>query len=61
MYISIFKIIRLPGIILGILPIGFGVYKFIVAPNINQQIAATLVAIFGLQLVWFILWSTKGK
>lgn len=40
--------------------IGFGLYKFIVAANINQQIASTLVALFGLHLMWFGLWIT-GK
>jgi hypothetical protein len=61
MYINIGKIIRIPVILTGLVIIGFGVYKFITAVNINQQIASTLVAIFGVQLMWFVLWFTQGK
>ncbi len=61
MYINVGKIIRIPVILTGLVIVGFGVYKFITAVNINQQIASTLVAIFGVQLMWFILWLTQGK
>lgn len=37
----------------------FGVYKFIVALNINQQIASALVGIFGLQLMSLVLWIIR--
>lgn len=62
MYINLGKIIKLPVLLVGLVIVGFGVYKFITAININQQIASTLVAIFGIQLMWFLLWVTKeGK
>ncbi len=61
MYIDIGKILKLPVIIIGLVIIGFGVYKFITALSINQQIASTLVAMFGLQLMWFMLWFMRKK
>lgn len=61
MYINIFKILRLPIILIGFITMGFGIYKFIVALNINQQIASTLVAMFGIQFMWFFLWLFRGK
>lgn len=61
MYLNLTKIIQIGGIVVSLVAIIFGVYKFIVASNINQQIASTLVAMFGLQLMWFVIWVTKGK
>lgn len=62
MYVDIAKILKIPVILIGLVIVGFGVYKFITALSINQQIASTLVAIFGLQLMWFMLWiMKKGK
>ncbi len=62
MYIDITKILRAPVVVMGLVIVGFGVYKFITAANINQQIASLLVAIFGIQFMWFFLWVTKkGK
>lgn len=61
MYINLGKIIKLPVLLIGLVIVGFGVYKFIVAVNINQQIASTLVAIFGVQIMWFLLWLTSKR
>lgn len=61
MYINIGKIIKVPVILVGLVIVGFGVYKFITALSINQQIASTLVALFGVQIMWFVLWATGGK
>ena len=62
MYINLNKIVGYIGIGVALVIIAFGVYKFIVAININQQIASTLVAIFGLQLGWLTLWvNQRGK
>lgn len=61
MYIDIAKIIKVPVILIGLVVVGFGIYKFVTALNINQQIASTLVAIFGLQLTWFMLWMIRRK
>lgn len=61
MYINLTKIIQIGGLVVSLVAIGFGLYKFIVAANINQQIASTLVATFGLQLMWFVLWITAGR
>lgn len=61
MYINVVKIIRVPIILIGFIITGFGVYKFIVALNINQQIASTLVAMFGIEFMWFFLWIFRGK
>lgn len=61
MYINLGKIIKVPVMLVGLVIVGFGVYKFITAVNINQQIASTLVAIFGIQLMWFLLWATQEK
>lgn len=61
MYINLAKMMRIPGIILGIVLIGFGVYGYgWASPTINQQIASALIAIFGLQFMWFVCWIT-GK
>lgn len=61
MYINIGKILRVPILLVGLVIVGFGVYKFVTALNINQQIASTLVALFGVQFTWFLLWVTAGK
>lgn len=61
MYINVYKLLRVPVILTGLVIVGFGVYKFITALNINQQIASTLVAIFGIQFMWFLLWATRSK
>lgn len=61
MYINLGKIVRIPILLVGLVIVGFGVYKFITAANINQQIASTLVAIFGIQLSWFLIWLTRGE
>lgn len=61
MYINIFKILRVPIVLIGFIIMGFGIYKFVVALNINQQIASTLVAMFGIQFMWFFLWLFRGK
>lgn len=61
MYVDIVKILKVPVVLVGLVIVGFGVYKFITALNINQQIASTLVAMFGLQLMWFMLWVMKKK
>lgn len=61
MYIDIGKILKLPIILVGLVIVSFGVYKFITALSINQQIASTLVAMFGLQLMWFMLWFMRKK
>lgn len=61
MYIDIIKILKVPVVLVGLVIVGFGVYKFITALNINQQTASTLVAMFGLQLMWFMLWVMKKK
>lgn len=61
MYINLGKLLRVPAVLIGLVIVGFGVYKFITALNINQQIASTLVAIFGVQIMWFLLWATKRK
>lgn len=59
MYINVSKILRILSMLSGVVIIGFGVFKFVVAANINQQIASTLVALFGLHLVWFLLWAAR--
>lgn len=61
MYIDLGKIAKVPILLIGFAIVGIGVYKFITAININQQIASTLVALFGVQLMWFLVWVTKGK
>lgn len=61
MYVDIAKILKVPVVLIGLVIVGFGVYKFITALNINQQIASTLVSMFGLQLMWFMLWVMKKK
>lgn len=61
MYIDIAKILKIPVIIVGLVIVGFGVYKFITALSINQQMASALVSIFGLQLTWFMLWLMRKK
>lgn len=59
MYIDLVKILKVPVVIVGLIIVGFGVFKFITALNINQQIASSLVGIFGIQFMWCFLWVTK--
>jgi len=59
MYINLTKILSYVGIGVAFVIIAFGVYKFIVAININQQIASSLVAIFGLQLMSLLVWIIR--
>ncbi len=59
MYLNLGVILRVIGATVGLIIVGLGIYKFVVASNINQQIASSLMALFGLQLAWFILWVTK--
>lgn len=62
MYINIGKLLRLPVLIISFIVLGFGIFKFFEAGfngTINQQIASTLVSMFGLQLLWFSLWIGK--
>lgn len=59
MYINLTKLIKYAGIAVPAAIIAFGLYKFATANNINQQIASTLVAMFGLQLGWFVLWLIR--
>lgn len=51
--------ITFAGVAVALAIIAFGVYKFIVANNINQQIASALVGIFGLQLISLMLWIIR--
>lgn len=62
MYINIGKLLRFPLLLIAVIILGFGIYQFFQSGftgTINQQIAATLVSIFGLQLLWFALWLAK--
>lgn len=59
MYINIVKILQIIGLIVGLTILGYGIYSTVMATNAQLQIAAILFAIFGLQLIWFILWITK--
>lgn len=59
MYINLTAFIKLGGVMAALVICGFGVFKFATAQNINQQIASTLVAMFGLQLGWFLMWVSR--
>jgi len=61
MYINLRKVSRIIGFILALLVLVFGVLTFVIAISIQEQIASALVAIFGLHLMWFILWVTKPR
>lgn len=61
MYLDLTKLIKLGGVAAAFIIVGFGAFKFVTAQNINQQIASALVAIFGLQLAWFVSWLSAKK
>ena len=61
MYINLRKVSRIIGFILALLVLVFGVLTFVIAISIQEQITSALVSIFGLQLMWFILWVTKPR
>ena len=61
MYINISKIINVIFIIIGVVILGFGMIRFILSNNLQLQIAASLVAIFGLQFIWFAVWLRRSS
>lgn len=56
MYINLGKILKIASLVAGVIILAFGVIRFIFGTNLQLQSASALVAIFGLQLIWFILW-----
>jgi len=61
MYLDIKKFGRVLGRIVSLVALGFGVASFSLSLTVQDQIAGTLVAIFGLQLFWFVTWLSRGK
>lgn len=61
MYLDIKKYGRVVGRLVAIIILIFGVVSFSLSLTVQDQIAGTLVALFGLQLFWFITWLSRGK
>lgn len=61
MYLDIKKFGRVLGRIVALAALGFGIVSFSLSLTVQDQIAGTLTAIFGLQLFWFVTWLSRGK
>lgn len=61
MYLDIKKYGRVVGRLVAIIILILGVVTFSLSLTTQDQISGTLVALFGLQLLWFITWLARGK
>jgi multisubunit Na+/H+ antiporter MnhG subunit len=59
MYINIGKILRRLSIVVGILVLVLGVIIFALSKTATEQSSGTLLALFGLMLLWFIIWLQR--
>jgi ABC-type nickel/cobalt efflux system permease component RcnA len=59
MYINIGKILRRLSIVVGILVLVLGVIIFALSKTATEQSSGTLLALFGLMLLWFTIWLQR--
>jgi hypothetical protein len=58
---KVFKAVRVMSYIAGAGVLGIGVLLMFTSQTTDEQTVSTLVAIFGLLLVWFIAWTGRKQ
>lgn len=56
MYLNVKKIGQALGLVIGCAMVLFGIVSYAVSVTVQVQISSVLVAMFGLQVVWLIIW-----